>query len=76
MIFGNDKFIVVCAVVILVLGSLWVMGPGAKEIVSNALSGLFGMVTGSALTYSYLHRRPTGPLSGAATQEQQKKAGN
>jgi hypothetical protein len=45
----DDKTLVVAAVVILCLASLYVMGSNAKDLVNMALGGLFGLVTGAAL---------------------------
>ncbi len=46
----NDKSLVIIAVLILAVASLFVLGPSAKEIISNTEAGLFGLVVGSALS--------------------------
>ena len=48
-IFGNDKVLVIITIGILTIYSTYVFGIGAKEIVMNAFSGLFGIAVGKAL---------------------------
>ena len=48
-IFGNDKVLVILCVFGITLYSIYIFGPEAKEIVTNAFSGLFGIAVGVAL---------------------------
>ena len=45
----NDKTQVIIAVAVLGLASMYFFGADAKEIVSNAIAGLFGIAVGQAL---------------------------
>ena len=47
---GNDKNFVIFAVLFIVIYSLYMLGVDAKEIASNALSGLFGIAVGQKLS--------------------------
>jgi len=49
-IFQNDKILVILCIFGLTLYSIYVFGPGAKEIVTSAFSGLFGIAVGKGLT--------------------------
>lgn len=49
-IFQNDKCLVILCVFGITLYSVYVFGPGAKEIVTNAFSGLFGIAVGRSLS--------------------------
>lgn len=49
-IFKNDKVIVILCVFGITIYSVYVFGAGAKEIVNNAFTGLFGVAVGRALT--------------------------
>ncbi len=51
-IFQNDKILVILCVFGITIYSIYVFGPGAKEIVTNAYSGLFGIGVGVALRSS------------------------
>jgi hypothetical protein len=42
----NDKHAVIIAVLAIVIYSLYMLGLDAKEIASNAISGLFGIAVG------------------------------
>ncbi len=44
----NDKHSVIFAVLFIVIYSLYMLGVDAKEIASNAISGLFGIAVGRA----------------------------
>jgi hypothetical protein len=48
-IFQNDKVLVIICIFGITLYSIYVVGVGAKEIVTNAFSGLFGIAVGRAL---------------------------
>lgn len=45
----SDKNLVIIAVSVITLAALFVLGPDSKEIITNAFSGLFGLVTGYVL---------------------------
>jgi hypothetical protein len=45
-VFGNDKNWVIMAVFGLAMYSLFTLGVNAKEIVTNAISGLMGIAVG------------------------------
>jgi len=49
-IFQNDKVLVILCIFGITIYSIYVFGPGAKEIVTNAFSGLFGIAVGRALS--------------------------
>jgi hypothetical protein len=49
-IFQNDKVLVILCIFGITLYSIYIFGVGAKEIVTNAFSGLFGIAVGRALT--------------------------
>lgn len=49
-IFQNDKVLVILCIFGITIYSIYVFGPGAKEIVTNAFSGLFGIAVGRAIT--------------------------
>ncbi len=49
-IFQNDKVLVILCIFGLTLYSIYVFGVGAKEIVTNAFAGLFGIAVGRALS--------------------------
>jgi len=46
----TDKTAVIVSLVILGLGSLWVMGTGSENIVTAIVSGLCGIAVGHSLT--------------------------
>jgi hypothetical protein len=46
----NDKALVITAIFGITMYSVYVFGIEAKEIVTNAFSGLFGVAIGRALT--------------------------
>jgi len=48
-IFQNDKVLVILCIFGLTLYSIYVFGPGAKEIVTSAFSGLFGIAVGRTI---------------------------
>lgn len=48
-VFGNDKNWVIMAVFGLGMYALYVLGIDAKEIVTNAISGLMGIAVGQAI---------------------------
>jgi hypothetical protein len=50
LIFGNDKNLVIFAVLVIVVYSVYMLGIDAKEIASNALSGLFGIAVGQKIS--------------------------
>lgn len=45
----NDKIFVILAVTAITIAALFKLGPESKEIITNAFSGLFGLVTGYVL---------------------------
>lgn len=45
---SNDKNLVIFAVLFIVIYSLYSFGVDAKEIVTNSLSGLFGIAVGQS----------------------------
>lgn len=45
----DDKLVVTVAIVLLCAGAIYSYGVESKEIVSNAVAGLLGMVTGMQL---------------------------
>ncbi len=45
----NDKNLVIFAVLIIVVYAMYSFGQEAKEIATNALSGLFGIAVGTRL---------------------------
>lgn len=47
--FGNDKNVVIFAVLTITVYSLYALGMNGKEIASNALSGLFGIAVGQRI---------------------------
>ena len=49
-IFQNDKTLVILCIFGITLYSIYVFGVGAKEIVTNAFAGLFGIAVGKYLT--------------------------
>lgn len=49
-IFGNDKVLVILSICGITIYSIYVFGPSAKEIVTNAFSGLFGIAVGRVLS--------------------------
>jgi len=49
-IFENDKVLVILCIFGITIYSIYVFGPGAKEIVTGAFSGLFGIAVGRALS--------------------------
>ncbi len=49
-VFGNDKNWVIMAVFGLGMYSLYILGVDAKEIVTNAISGLMGIAVGQAIS--------------------------
>jgi hypothetical protein len=49
-LFQNDKALVILAIFGITIFSIYSFGVGAKEIVTNAFSGLFGVAVGRALT--------------------------
>jgi hypothetical protein len=51
-IFLDDKVLVIASIFGITICSIFVFGVGAKEIVTNAFSGLFGIAVGRALTQS------------------------
>lgn len=51
-IFQNDKVLVILVIGAITIYSTYVFGIGAKEIITNAFSGLFGIAVGRALTPS------------------------
>ena len=51
-IFRNDKTLVILCIFGITLYSIYVFGPGSKEIVTNAFAGLFGIAVGRTLTPS------------------------
>ena len=51
-IFRNDKVLVILSILGITIYSIYVFDVGAKEIVTNAFSGLFGIAVGRALTQS------------------------
>ncbi len=48
-VFGNDKNMVIMAVFGLGMFSLYILGAEAKEIITNAISGLMGIAVGQVL---------------------------
>ena len=51
-IFRNDKVLVILVIGAITIYSTYVFGIGAKEIITNSFSGLFGIAVGRALTPS------------------------
>jgi len=51
-IFNNDKALVILSILLITLYSIYFFGPGAKEIVTNAFSGLFGIAVGRAIGHN------------------------
>ena len=51
-IFQNDKVLVILVIGVITIYSTYVFGIGAKEIITNAFAGLFGIAVGRALTPS------------------------
>jgi hypothetical protein len=51
-IFQNDKVLVILVIGVITIYSTYVFGVGAKEIITNAFSGLFGIAVGRALSIS------------------------
>jgi hypothetical protein len=49
-IFQNDKVLVILCIFGITIYSIYAFGPNAKEIVTNAFSGLFGIAVGRAIT--------------------------
>lgn len=49
-IFQNDKTLVILVIGVITIYSTYVFGIGAKEIITNAFSGLFGIAVGRSLT--------------------------
>jgi len=49
-IFSNDKVLVILCIFGITICSIFVFRLEAKEIVTNAFSGLFGIAVGRALT--------------------------
>ncbi len=49
-IFGNDKNWVIMAVFGLGMYSLYILGIDAKEIITNAISGLMGIAVGQTIS--------------------------
>jgi hypothetical protein len=49
-VFGNDKNWVIMAVFGLGMYALFILGVEAKEIVTNAISGLMGIAVGQSIT--------------------------
>lgn len=45
----SDKILVILAVTVITIVALFKLGPESKEIITNAFSGLFGLVTGYVL---------------------------
>ena len=45
---GNSSTLVIMAVLVIVVMAMIIMGLDAKEIVTNSLSGLFGIAVGKA----------------------------
>lgn len=48
-VFQNDKVLVILCIFGITMYSVFVFGVGAKEIVTNAFAGLFGIAVGRAL---------------------------
>ncbi len=51
-IFQNDKVLIIFSILVITLYSIYVFEIGAKEIVTNAFSGLFGIAVGRSLVSS------------------------
>ena len=49
-LFDNDKTLVIIALMIIAGGVFCFFGVDGKEIISNIVSGLLGLVVGSAIT--------------------------
>jgi hypothetical protein len=47
--FGNDKNVVIFAVLTITVYALYMLGASGKEIAGNALSGLFGIAVGQKI---------------------------
>jgi len=48
-LFDNDKTLVILALLVIAVGSFMVFGGDGKDIISNIISGLLGLVTGGAI---------------------------
>lgn len=48
-IFQNDKVLVIICIFGITMYSIFAFGVGAKEIVTNSFSGLFGIAVGRSL---------------------------
>ena len=45
----DDKSLVIVAVTVIVLVAMWVLGADAKDLVSNAITGMFGVAVGRSM---------------------------